>query len=213
MKNKRLFIVFEGVDGCGKSTQIKNLQNYIETEYSYLFKGVSVGCEPTDQESGKFIRRVLSKEIEINNLDVISGLFLSDRALHQKDILDAVNVLNKVYICDRYYYSNAAYNSRSLDDISYIEDLNSSFLKPDLCFYIDTEISTCIKRINKRNHKDIFENLEFLKNVKQKYDILCDQGKLIRINGNQSEYNVFQSIRYYLDTYIENCYFNKWQKR
>lgn len=206
MLSKGLFIVFEGVDGCGKSTQIKNLQNYIGTEYSYLFEGVSVGCEPTDQESGKFIRRVLSKEIEINNLDVISGLFLSDRAVHQKDISDAINVLNKVYICDRYYYSNAAYNSKSLDDISYIEGLNSSFIKPDLCFYIDTGIDICIERINNRDHKDIFENSIFLKNVKDKYDLMCNQGKMIRINGNQSEEEVFQEIVKYLNAFLKISY-------
>ena len=98
------------------------------------------------------------------------------------------------------------YNSKTYEDMEYIESLNSLFIKPDLCFYIDTSINTCIKRINNRNHKDIFENYEFLYDVKQKYDILCNQGKLIRIDGNQSEYDVFQSIKYNIDNYIKENY-------
>ena len=204
--NKGLFIVFEGVDGCGKSTQIKNLQRYIDKEYYYLFNNISIGCEPTDKESGKFIRRVLSKEINIDNVDVISGMFLGDRALHQEEILECIDLLNDVYICDRYIYSNVVYNSKSLEDMNYIESLNSSFIKPDLCFYIDTNINTCIERINKRNHKDIFENYDFLYDVKKKYNILCKQDKLIKIDGNQSEYDVFQSIKYHIDNYIKENY-------
>ena len=113
--NKGLFIVFEGVDACGKSTQIKNLQKYIDEEYYYLFNRVSIGCEPTDKESGKFIRRVLSKEINIENIDVISGMFLSDRALHQEEILESIDLLNDVYICDRYIYSNSGKSAISAE--------------------------------------------------------------------------------------------------
>lgn len=210
MKANGLFIVFEGIDGCGKSTQINNLKKYINDKYDYLFNSIDIGCEPTDQESGKFIRRVLSGEIDIKNIDVISGMFISDRALHQKEILDSINLLNNVYICDRYLYSNIAYNSRSDKDMNYIESLNSSFINPDLCFYIDTDVKTCIKRINNRDHKDIFENSDFLHEVKQRYDILCNQGKLIRINGNQPEQDVFQDIKYHINNYIKNNYHTKW---
>ena len=68
------------------------------------------------------------------------------------------------------------------------------------------EIQKIIERINKRNHKDIFENYDFLYDAKQKYDILCKQGKLIKIDGNQSEYDVFQSIKYYIDSYVKENY-------
>ena len=52
-------------------------------------------------------------------------MFLSDRALHQEEILESINLLNDVYICDRYIYSNVVYNSKSLEDMDYIESLNS----------------------------------------------------------------------------------------
>lgn len=210
MKTDGLFIAFEGLDGCGKSTQIDRLKKYINSEYDYLFNNIDIGCEPTDKSSGKLIRKVLSGEIKVEIPEVISGMFLGDRAIHQEDISDSIYLYNNVYICDRYTYSNVVYNSKSIEDMSYIEYLNSSFLNPDLYFYIDTNINTCIERINKRSHKDIFENSKFLYDVKQKYDILCDQGKLIRIDGNQSEYEVFQDIKYHIDRYIKDNYHIKW---
>ena len=185
------FVVFEGIDGCGKSTALEALYDFIWNETT---DSIRVGTEPTSYESGELVRKALGGNLEGISSETLLGMFLADRAIHQKEISIA-NVRGSWYLCDRYIYSNMVYNAKDDDDMKRIEKLNSKFIKPDVVFYIDTPVETCLDRIARRNgKKEIFENKEKLTEVKRRYDMIADSGKMIRIDGTLSERNVLEEI-------------------
>ena len=185
------FVVFEGIDGCGKSTALEALYDFLWNETT---DSIRVGTEPTSYESGELIRKALGGSIEGISSEILLGMFLADRAIHQKEISIA-NVRRSWYLCDRYIYSNMVYNAKDDEDMKRIEKLNSKFIQPDVVFYIDTPVETCLDRIARRNgKKEIFENKEKLTEVKRRYDRIADSGKMIRIDGTLSERNVLEEI-------------------
>ena len=185
------FIVFEGIDGCGKSTALEALYDFLWNETT---DSIRVGTEPTSYESGELIRKALGGSIEGISSEILLGMFLADRAIHQKEISIA-NVRRSWYLCDRYIYSNMVYNAKDDEDMKRIEKLNSKFIQPDVVFYIDTPVETCLDRIARRNgKKEIFENKEKLTEAKRRYDMIADSGKMIRIDGTLSERNVLEEI-------------------
>ena len=185
------FVVFEGIDGCGKSTALEALYDFLWNETT---DSIRVGTEPTSYESGELIRKALGGSIEGISSEILLGMFLADRAIHQKEISIA-NVRRSWYLCDRYIYSNMVYNAKDDEDMKRIEKLNSKFIQPDVVFYIDTPVETCLDRIARRNgKKEIFENKEKLTEAKRRYDMIADSGKMIRIDGTLSERNVLEEI-------------------
>ena len=185
------FVVFEGIDGCGKSTALEALYDFLWNETT---DSIRVGTEPTSYESGELIRKALGGSIEGISSEILLGMFLADRAIHQKEISIA-NVRRSWYLCDRYIYSNMVYNAKDDKDMKRIEKLNSKFIQPDVVFYIDTPVETCLDRIARRNgKKEIFENKEKLTEAKRRYDMIADSGKMVRIDGTLSERNVLEEI-------------------
>ena len=185
------FVVFEGIDGCGKSTALEALYDFLWNETT---DSIRVGTEPTSYESGELIRKALGGSIEEISSEILLGMFLADRAIHQKEISIA-NVRRSWYLCDRYIYSNMVYNAKDDEDMKRIEKLNSKFIQPDVVFYIDTPVETCLDRIARRNgKKEIFENKEKLTEAKRRYDMIADSGKMIRIDGTFSERVVLEEI-------------------
>ena len=185
------FVVFEGIDGCGKSTALEALYDFLWNETT---DSIRVGTEPTSYESGELIRKALGGSIEEISSEILLGMFLADRAIHQKEISIA-NVRRSWYVCDRYIYSNMVYNAKDDEDMKRIEKLNSKFIQPDVVFYIDTPVETCLDRIARRNgKKEIFENKEKLTEAKRRYDMIADSGKMIRIDGTFSERVVLEEI-------------------
>ena len=185
------FVVFEGIDGCGKSTALEALYDYIWKKTS---DSIRLGTEPTGFASGELVRKALGGNLEGISSETLLGMFLADRAIHQNEISIA-NVRRSWYLCDRYIYSNMVYNAKDDEDMKRIEKLNSKFIQPDVVFYIDTPVETCLDRIARRNgKKEIFENKEKLTEVKRRYDMIADSGKMIRIDGTLSERNVLEEI-------------------
>ena len=101
------FIVIEGLDGCGKSTQLRLIKEGLE-QYG---KRVYLTAEPTNYETGEYIRRILSESL-VKDMYLQAALFLADRLEHithpefgiEKYLSDGYTV-----VCDRYYYSSFAY--------------------------------------------------------------------------------------------------------
>ena len=185
------FVVFEGIDGCGKSTALEALYDYIWKKTS---DSIRLGTEPTGFASGELVRKALGGNLEGISSETLLGMFLADRAIHQNEISIAT-ARKDWYLCDRYIYSNMAYNAKDDEDMKRIEKLNSKFIQPDVVFYIDTPVETCLDRIARRNgKKEIFENKEKLTEAKRRYDMIADSGKMIRIDGTLSERNALEEI-------------------
>lgn len=159
--NAPLFIVFEGLDGSGKSTQISMLREKLKL----MGRKVYVTAEPTNSATGGLIRDTLSNNYKREPSELAS-LFLTDRISHnvnpvwgiQKFLREGTDI-----ICDRYYYSSFAYQGLGTD-MKWIIDMNLNcpqIIKPDLCIYLDVEPNKCKKRVDsERAHLEIFENDE-----------------------------------------------------
>jgi dTMP kinase len=187
---KNLFIALEGIDGSGKSTQLKLLKEKFEQAGQKVY----TTCEPTDSPIGKIIRDIFTHKMEADHR-TIAALFAADRLDH---ILNKTNGLLKMLedgytvITDRYYFSSYAYQSAhvDLDWVIQANSLSAGLLRPDLNIYIDITPAQSIERIQKgRNTIELYETLENLQNVHDKYfevmDLLKGEENIFVINGNR----------------------------
>ena len=131
------FIVFEGIDGAGKTTQVKLLADKINA----LGGSYCLTAEPTELPSGKELRRVLGGEIKKSDCE-IATLFTLDRIAHNVDAANGIEAhlkAGRTVLCDRYYYSTLAYQG-SVTDYEWVKALNlkcPEIRKPDLCIFLD----------------------------------------------------------------------------
>jgi dTMP kinase len=186
---KGKFIVFEGLDGSGKSTQIQMLSKHLHD----LNLDVYETAEPTNGPIGRLIRQMLSGELK-SDQRILACLFAADRTDHL--INQSCGIKNKVdsgalLLCDRYYFSSYAYHARDMD-MEWLIRLNlpnAEIMRPDLTIFIDVPPAKCFDRIKQsRYHIEIFEQLDILKQVRENYfkafDILKNKEKVIIIDGN-----------------------------
>ena len=171
MKNmeRGKFIVFEGTDGSGKSTQAKMLSKYLA--------GKKIPCyltfEPTDSFVGAFLRAIMSGRAETDEY-TIAALFAADRLDH---IQNNVNGIQKKLeegtwvICDRYYFSSFAYNGGQAD-LDWVIGLNLPAMKmlpPDLTVFLDLPPEEGMARVLRRGETERYETLEKQRNIRQKF--------------------------------------------
>ncbi|MBR3596123.1 MAG: dTMP kinase [Clostridia bacterium] len=171
------FIVVEGLDGTGKTTQIKILADYIKGKG----KDAVITAEPTSHPSGKLIRRILAGEVPCDPF-ALAALFLSDRIIHNTDSEDGIEKMlseGKTVISDRYYYSTFAYQGHETD-LSWTMDMHFSCPKirrPDLVLFLTMSPEKCIERI-RANRPDeaieIYENTESLTKISRQFDTVFD---------------------------------------
>ena len=153
------FIVFEGIDGAGKSTQIALLKKAL-LEMGYT---VHQTAEPTELDTGKMLRAALSGK-QARTACEMATLFTLDRIAHNKEIGAAVEK-GEIVICDRYYYSSLAYQG-SLCDYDWVKNMNvgcADIRRPDLCVFLDLAPKDAIARITARGEAtEIYEKEETL---------------------------------------------------
>lgn len=194
-----LFIAFEGIDGSGKSTQVKLLTDRLKKQGHKVY----ATFEPTDSPIGSVIRNIFSHRIEADHR-VIAGLFVADRLDH---LLNKTNgILKKLeegftVITDRYYFSSYAYQGAHvpLDWVMQANTLSENLLRPDLNIYIDISPEVSMERINKeRSSIELYETLENLKKVQGKYqeafEKLQSKENIFETNGNRSPDAIAQDI-------------------
>ena len=175
-----MFIVFEGIDGSGKSTQAHLLANrFKSSEIVFILTR-----EPSSGEIGQRLRSLsarLSPEEEFM-------LFLEDRVDHVRSLIAPALEEGKHVICDRYYYSSAAYQgSRGLDPVGILKKNQSLALAPDVVFLMCVSVEKALGRIGKSRPAgySIFEKRRDLEAVSAIYDTF-DDPVIKRIDGNQS---------------------------
>lgn len=170
------FIVFEGLDGSGLSTQADLLKDWMEKQDLpvYLTK------EPTAGPVGALIRLALGRRLSFSasnqdNDAIIALLFAADRMDHlATDIIPKLQAGVHV-ICDRYYLSTFAYQSRSVD-LSWLRALHARCIRPDLIILLDVPPQVCCQRIAEhRWHVEIYENEATLEGVRQRYHDIAAQ--------------------------------------
>ncbi|MCR5044998.1 MAG: dTMP kinase [Treponema sp.] len=173
----RKFVVFEGIDGAGTSTQIKLLQARPESQKIFFT------AEPTDKATGKFLRQILSGSQSVSP-QTAAYLFAADRAEHLwgKDGIVDQTQNGLTVVSDRYLFSNLAYQGVTCGE-SLPKMLNSSFPLPELLFFFDISAKKSLERVEKRGEdKEIYENENFLNNTAIRYRNIIEQYKKTAYN-------------------------------
>ena len=169
------FIVFEGIDGAGKTTQVGLLAERLRG----MGKQVVITAEPTSLPSGTALREVLGGRVKKSDCE-IAAMFTLDRIAHNVDAESGIEKLvseGAYVICDRYYYSSLAYQG-SLVDYGWVKALNTEcpeIRHPDLCIFLDLTPTESMKRISAgRESTEIYENEETLTRVREAFMRVID---------------------------------------
>ncbi|MFH1656551.1 MAG: dTMP kinase [Candidatus Nealsonbacteria bacterium] len=172
------FIVIEGLDGSGQSTQVSLLRDFFIGEN----KQVILTKEPTlTSEAGKKIKQVLGKEIELDPKE-LQKLFAQDRKEHLDNLIIPALEEGKIIISDRYFFSSFAYGSSDEISLEWLIELNNDFLIPDLTIILKTSPEVCISRIEQRGtEKTLFEKTEKLTKVWEKYSLFPERFENVKI--------------------------------
>ncbi len=189
------FIVLEGMDGAGTTTQMKAIAEAFDqagVQFHATF-------EPTSSPFGSLVRKVLHKEIVTTPL-ALAMLFAADREDHlHNPITGITKKLNSgnIVISDRYLFSSLAYQSVECG-FERVNALND-FPLPKFVIYLDTPIEDCLTRISSRNNeRDLFERQEFLALVRDNYELIFSDlppsVNLIRIPGQKSKEEITTMI-------------------
>ena len=186
-----MFIVLEGIDGAGISTQARLLVVYLESKG----KNVLLTKEPTNNEIGKLIRSALRKEWNAS-LEALQLLFVADRAQHLfSEILPALKE-GKIVVCDRYFFSTIAYGMLELKK-EWLKQLNERFLKPDITFILDVPASVSLERIKRaREQIELFEEEKKLTKVRNHFlELAKEYENCFVIDGTKTIEEVHEEIK------------------
>lgn len=197
MKGK--FITFEGIEGCGKTTQIKLLDEYLRKN-GY---GTLLTREPGGTEIGDKIRRILLDSAN-KKMHPITELLLygASRSQHIEELIRPALADGKIVLCDRYSDSTTAYQgaARRLDlkKLDEMDKIATSSLKPDLTIVIDITAKEGLGRATRRGIPDRLEqeNLDFHERVREGYLAIAkkEPDRVLVVDGSKDIETVHKNI-------------------
>ena len=199
--NKGIFITFEGVDGCGKTTQINKLNEYLKEKN---YKTV-VTLEPGGTEIGKNLRQILlhHKGYVANGTELF--LYLADRAQHTQEIV--IKNINEgcIVLCDRSIDSTVAYQGYArggdIEKINLLNDIATNGFKPNLTLLFDVNTDISNERVGKEKDRLEKEGIIFQEKVRQGYLELAKKypQRIKVIDANKSIEEVFNQVKKIID--------------
>ncbi len=180
-----IFIVLEGPDGSGQSTQTELLARWFKKNNRRVF----VTKEPTNSLIGGIIRSILKKEWQVD-MKTLQLLFAADRAYHLRAEIEPFLKKGIDVISDRYILSTLAFGSLE-EELKWLKEINSKFLEPDLTFILNVPGKVCAERIARSRFSfEIFETADKLEKIRNNYIGLKDYQKNIHVivgDGRKSE--------------------------
>lgn len=191
------FVVIEGIDGAGTTTQSKLLENWLEDKG----RSAVLTHEPLKKEGhiGKVIREHLIQEDEDHSPEAIALAFAADRLVHLEERIIPALERNRIVISDRYYHSSLTFQSVHGVDLNWIKEINKHAKKPDLTIIIDVPAKESIERLEERegNSGVVFEELDFESKVRERYRELEEEldENLYLIDGDRSKEEVHKDIK------------------
>lgn len=162
MNERSRFIVFEGIDGAGKTTCARHLyhlckENGIDVIYT---------SEPTHGFVGEILHKIIKRQLPCPHQEVLQVLFAADRQMHCKLINDWLEN-KKTVISDRYIFSTLAYNTQGIEAQKFVIQKHEVFyIVPDYIIWCTCDPKLAIKRLN---HDNIFDNEKILRQASQRY--------------------------------------------
>jgi dTMP kinase len=178
LPKKGCLIVFEGIEGSGKSTASRTLEKYLSTKnYKTMWTR-----EPTTSKIGCLIENILLGQVMVAE-EAVPLLFAADRADHtQRTILPSINK-GYIVISDRYLHSSLAYQKSGMGQVfekDWLQEINKYAIKPDYLIFLDISPEEGLSRIGKwqRIHDDkFFEDIETQKKIRQTYHEILNLDK------------------------------------
>jgi len=160
-----MFVVLEGLDGSGTSTQLQRLASWLTTRGH----SVHTTAEPSTGPVGRLIRATLQHDPEAPAPGTLPWMFAADRADHLAREVDPALARGEVVISDRYLHSSLAYQSLQAP-LEHVWGLNAQFRVPDLTLFVDVPAEVSMQRIEARGERrELFEERERLEAIRQAY--------------------------------------------
>ncbi|MCF0243080.1 MAG: dTMP kinase [Treponema sp.] len=191
------FIVFEGIDGAGTTTQLKKLTEFIPQDKLFIT------AEPSPCETGLFLRKILKGDIKLDP-KTTAFLFAADRCehLYGKNGVSEQTSEGKICVSDRYLFSSLAYQSVSCGE-KLPKMLNSTFPLPEILFYFVIDPKISLSRVSSRGETtEIYEKLDYQIKTAECYEKIIseyekeDNGmKVIRIDASKSIEEIYHIIK------------------
>lgn len=191
------FIVVEGIDGAGTSTQSRLLSEWLKEQS----EEVLLTHEPLKKEGhiGLVIRNHLIQEDEDHSPEAIALAFAADRLVHLEDVINPALEEGKIVISDRYYHSSLTYQIAHGADEEWVNEINKYARKPDLTLILDVASEEGMRRLTERDGKSdvIFEELDFENKVRKRYRELEEKldENLYLIDGDRDKEKIHEDIK------------------
>jgi len=189
-------IVFEGLDGCGKSTQLALLYEWLEARGLACLKT----REPTDGPWGRRIREMARSGERVKPEEELSW-FMEDRREHVRETIEPALARGTVVLCDRYWLSSVAYQgARGLDAAGIQRANEAEFPDPDLALLFEVTPEQGMARVNARGGvgEPVFEEIEFQRRVKRVFDAL-DREWIVRLDATGEVDEIQRAVRAAVD--------------
>ncbi|MEG4964570.1 MULTISPECIES: dTMP kinase [unclassified Microcoleus] len=202
MKGK--LIVFEGVEGAGKTTQMQRLIHWLQAS-CFLTVRLVATREPGGTELGRGLRHLLLKqdsgELVSDRAELL--MYAADRAQHVETFLKPELLKGTIVLCDRFTDSTIAYQGYgrglNLNLIKQLNEIATGGLESDLTLWLDINVEAGLARVRARGGCDRIEqaDLGFHRLVQQGFAELAGENgsRIVRIDGDRPEYEVAQEIQ------------------
>lgn len=204
---KGLYIAIEGIDGCGKSTQVENLAKWFRKRG----RDVMITSEPRKEESivGKIIRDALKSKVKLTPL-CFQDLYSAERVINHELVIIPALKRGNIVLSHRCFWSAVAYGVFDKGEIKYTKENSDiimvangilskyyQFIAPDFTFYLDVSASTAMERIIKMDKiLELYEDKEKLSRIIAGYRWLLKKfpKEIIMVSGEQQEASITREI-------------------
>jgi dTMP kinase len=202
------FIVLEGLDGAGTTTQAAMLQEY----FTKLSSDSFLTREPTDGPIGKLLREVMLGKLMRYKMAEreMALLFAADRLTHSR-LIESKLLTGLHVVCDRYIFSSLAY--QTLDPsiaAEWVTEINQDFSKPHMTVFLRVPVDECLRRISARNESPtVYEKKNFLQTINTNYEMQSpyyreNVGPLEIVDGTLPPEDVHTAVVKALESYLES---------
>jgi dTMP kinase len=196
------FIVFEGIDGAGTTTQTRMAEDWLRGQGALAH----ATREPSTGPIGNVIRHALSGRLVAHqgvgrtapvSPETVALLFAADRLDHLQSEIEPALAEGRHVICDRYVLSSLAYQAVDVD-LKFVRAINAKAATPDVTFFLRVQPEVAMARIAERAGRDRFETLAFQKKVAARYDALIEayrEGRVVTLDGESPISDLAHRVR------------------
>ncbi len=168
------FVVFEGLDGSGTTTQAAVLADRLRG----AGRRVEVTGEPTTGPFGAVLRQAIERRVVVDRFALATG-FAADRSDHLNNPANGIEqalASGSWVLCDRYVMSSLAYQAGDDVPMDAVVALNAGFRIPDLTLFLNADIEVCVERAGWRSsHDELFHDVAALRRVDANYRVAVDR--------------------------------------